>query len=169
MFCSKCGNKHDHGSMFCNQCGASLAVAGAGGGSVQATARQSPSVTNAAADHNSLAMIAIIGGIFFPFLLPLLIWILKKDESPFAGDHAKETLNFQITLVIGMIGFYIALAVLGGALAFISFKLSLFVGGLGLIVVWAVGIAYLVSMVLAAIAASKGKPYQHKICFRLLK
>ena len=38
-----------------------------------------------------------IGGWGF-FIGPLVIWLLKKDEMPFAGDQAKEALNFNITV-----------------------------------------------------------------------
>src|SRR5690606_33551559 len=38
-----------------------------------------------------------IGGWGF-FIGPLVIWLMKKDEMPFAGDQAKEALNFNITV-----------------------------------------------------------------------
>ena len=33
------------------------------------------------------------------FLGPLIVWLIKKDQSPFVGDQAKEALNFQISRV----------------------------------------------------------------------
>ena len=35
------------------------------------------------------------------FLLPLLIWLLKKDQSRYVDDQGKEALNFQLTLLMG--------------------------------------------------------------------
>src|SRR5688500_12514274 len=31
---------------------------------------------------------------------PLIIWLVKKDQSPFVADQAKEALNFQIAIFI---------------------------------------------------------------------
>jgi len=45
--------------------------------------------------------------LFIPFgsiLTPLLIWQINKDKSEFVADHAKEALNFQLTMLIIYIG-----------------------------------------------------------------
>jgi len=34
------------------------------------------------------------------FIGPLIVWLVKKDEMPFAAANAKEALNFQISLFI---------------------------------------------------------------------
>ena len=31
---------------------------------------------------------------------PLIIWLIKKNASPFVDDNGKESLNFQISLTI---------------------------------------------------------------------
>ena len=33
-------------------------------------------------------------------VVPLVIWLAKKDESPFIADHARESLNFQISMTL---------------------------------------------------------------------
>src|SRR6185312_9833899 len=35
-----------------------------------------------------------------PFVGPLVVWVIKKDQSPFVADQAKESLNFQIAVLI---------------------------------------------------------------------
>jgi uncharacterized Tic20 family protein len=45
-------------------------------------------------------------GYVIPFgnlLGPLVIWLTKKDASPFVDDQGKESLNFQITVSIACI------------------------------------------------------------------
>ena len=37
------------------------------------------------------------------FLGPLIIWLMKKDESAFVNDQGKEALNFQLTLLIAQV------------------------------------------------------------------
>src|SRR5262249_37422123 len=39
----------------------------------------------------------------FWFIGPLVIWLMKKEESAFVERHAKEALNFQITMTIASI------------------------------------------------------------------
>jgi len=58
-------------------------------------------------DEKNLAMIAhgsglagIIAGGLVGFVGPLVVYVLKKDSSPFVESQAKEALNFQITLLI---------------------------------------------------------------------
>ncbi len=51
------------------------------------------------------------------FLVPLLIWILKREESSFVADQAAEALNFQITLfLLWIAGILLAIGTLGIAL-----------------------------------------------------
>lgn len=51
-----------------------------------------------------LCHVAGLGGYFIPIagsiILPLVIWLLKKDEYPFIDDQGRESLNFQITLLL---------------------------------------------------------------------
>ncbi|RMH25125.1 MAG: DUF4870 domain-containing protein [Planctomycetota bacterium] len=55
-------------------------------------------------DDKTWAMFAHLGLLghlvipFFAVAIPLVIWLTKKDKSAFIDDHAREALNFQITL-----------------------------------------------------------------------
>lgn len=67
-------------------------------------------------DARNWAMFSHLGtfsGFIFPFaniIVPLVIWLSKKDESEFVADQAKEALNFQISILIYFLaGFFIAL------------------------------------------------------------
>ena len=40
---------------------------------------------------------------------PLVVWLIKKNESPFVNRHGKAALNFQISIVL----YVLALAVIG--------------------------------------------------------
>jgi uncharacterized Tic20 family protein len=54
--------------------------------------------------ERNLAMVSHLGGLvpipWFPVVVPLLVWILKGDESVFVNMQAKEALNFQISISI---------------------------------------------------------------------
>src|SRR5690348_1357609 len=52
-------------------------------------------------DAKTMALLCHLLPIFTGFLGPLIIWLVKKDSSPFVDDQGKEALNFQITAFFG--------------------------------------------------------------------
>src|SRR5207248_9160747 len=55
-----------------------------------------------APDQRTLAMIAHLLAIPLHWIAPLVLYLIKKDEpgSKFVADQAKESLNFQLTMLI---------------------------------------------------------------------
>ncbi len=103
-------------------------------------------------NETNLAMLAHLFGIFTGFIGAMVIWLLKKDDSAFVGEEAREALNFQITLMIAY--------VVAGVLAFLL---------IGLILFPILFILNLVFCLRGAISASKGKAYRYPLALRLLK
>ena len=95
-------------------------------------------------------ILAIVPGI--GILGPLVIWLIKKDESQFVNENAKESLNFQLTIIIAYI--------VGGLLVFIA------IGILLLAVLWAVN---LILVIIATIKTSENKIYRYPFNLRLIK
>ena len=58
-------------------------------------------------DERTLAILVHVLSIFFWIIPGLIIYLIKKDESPFVAEHAKEAMNFQLTLTL----LYIVLAI----------------------------------------------------------
>lgn len=86
--------------------------------------------------------------------VPVIMWVVKKDESPFVDDHGREAVNFQISLVIYMI---------------LTIPIGIITCGLGFFVVpLGVYILGLVGMIQAAMAANKGEFYRYPMTFRFL-
>jgi uncharacterized Tic20 family protein len=92
------------------------------------------------------------------FLGPLIIWLLKKDTMPFVADQAKESLNFNITVT----GVFLALMILGFITLGIGFVIAI-------PLMFIVGIAALVLIVMAAIKANDGVRYRYPFTIRLIK
>ena len=74
-------------------------------------------------DERNLAIIAhlsgcigILGAGLVGFVGPLVIYLLKKDSSPYLEVQAKEALNFQITIFLISLGTGMLLAISCGAL-----------------------------------------------------
>ena len=103
-------------------------------------------------DDSTMAMLAHLLGIFFGFIPSLVIWLIKKDESPFVAQEACEALNFQITLIIGY--------AIAGALMIIVIGALLFP---------ALYILNIVFCIIAAVASSKGQAYRYPFALRLIK
>jgi len=53
-------------------------------------------------DDKTMGMLAHILGII-SFIGPLIIWLLKKDQSQFVDENGKVALNFQLTILIGFL------------------------------------------------------------------
>jgi uncharacterized protein len=83
---------------------------------------------------------------------PLIVWLLKKDQSPFIDENGKESLNFQITMLIAYIISAILIFVIIGF--FLLFGLAVF---------------SLVMVIIAAIKANDGETYRYPFNFRLIK
>lgn len=103
------------------------------------------------ADEKNLALLSHIGTFLGGFVVPLIVWLVKKDESAYVARHAKESLNFQISLII----YFVASAIL----MFIV---------VGIVMIFALSIFSLVVVVLATIAGSQGKDYQYPLCIRFI-
>lgn len=109
-------------------------------------------------DDKSMAMLCHLLAILTGFIGPLVIWLVKKDTSPFVDHHGREALNFQITVFIVMM-----------ALSFITFILMfVFIGIILIPVLLVVAILSFVAVILACVAANKGEWHRYPFCLRVL-
>ena len=99
--------------------------------------------------------LSAFAGHIFPFahiIAPLVVWLIKKDESAFVNEQGKEAINAQISFTI-----YFAISV---ALCL------LFVGIFMLIALY---IANFILVIVAAVSANDGKRYRYPLCLRLIR
>ena len=64
---------------------------------------QGGALTSEEKNYAMLAHLLALAGLILPFgsiIGPLVIWLIKKDESPFVDKNGKESLNFQISTTI---------------------------------------------------------------------
>ena len=108
--------------------------------------------------ETTLAMwchLGTFGGILVPFanfLVPLIIWLMKKNEYPLVDDQGKESINFQVSLAV---------------YSLISFLLVFVIVGIILLVV--VMLFAVIQVIKASISASGGNKYRYPLCIRVLK
>jgi uncharacterized Tic20 family protein len=86
------------------------------------------------------------------FLFPLVVYLVMRDDSPYVTHHAREALNFHISIVIYFI-------------CCIPFCFIL----LGIPLLIAVAVTGLVCSIVAAVKASDGVLYRYPITIRFVR
>lgn len=109
------------------------------------------------ADDRSMGMLCHLLSIFTGFLGPLILWLVKKDTSPFVNHHGREALNFQVTV------FLASLALMGITVAL----MFVFIGFLLFPLLIVLPILALVAEIMACAAANRGEWHRYPCCIRL--
>lgn len=103
-------------------------------------------------DERSIAILTHVLSIFFPILAPLIIYLVKRNESRYVGEHAKEALNFGISMCIyGLICLPLILIIIG------------------LFFLIALGIASFIIHIIAAVKAADDVLYRYPFAIRFIK
>lgn len=92
------------------------------------------------------------------FIGPLVIWLVKKDTMPFVDEQGKEALNFNITVA--------AIFIVLGIFSVVTLGIGLL---LTIPLMFLVGIAALVFIIMAGIKANEGQSYRYPVSIRLIK
>ncbi|MBN1514953.1 DUF4870 domain-containing protein [Candidatus Sumerlaeota bacterium] len=87
----------------------------------------------------------------FSFFGPLIIWLIKKDVSEFVEDQARESLNFQLTLLVGVI--------IGICTSFI---------GVGVLLLIFLSIFMVIIEIIATVKVNQGERYRYPLCIRFI-
>ena len=109
------------------------------------------------------AIVFLLGVPFGNILGPLVVWLIKRSDSPSVDAHGKEALNFQISLTL-----YLMVAVgvtVGLMLVLIGFLL------LPLLIIAAIVVPVLdlILIIIAAVKASNGEFYRYPLTLRLIR
>jgi len=102
-----------------------------------------------------LAHLTAFSGFLIPFgniIAPLVVWLVKRDQSQFVGDQGKESLNFNISVLLA-----------GAVCAVLVFVFIGILMGVALFFYW------LAMTIVAGIKASEGIRYRYPFTLRLIK
>jgi len=102
-------------------------------------------------DERLFAALIYVTSIFTTIIGPLIIWILKKDQSAFVDYHGRQYFNFVISY-----------AIYGVVAAILTFVL------IGAILLPIIGIAAFVFTVVAAVKSYEGSEYRIPFILRIL-
>lgn len=113
-------------------------------------------------DEKMWSTLIHLGGIVFSIFPSLIGYLVLKDRGPFVRAHTRSALNFQISLIIYIVGASIVLSIIG-VLTF----------GIGFFFLWlvlvAIEIAAIVFMIIAAIKANEGQYYTYPLSIEFIK
>jgi uncharacterized Tic20 family protein len=88
---------------------------------------------------------------FGHILVPLVIWLMKRNDSPFIDENGREALNFQISVTL--------YGIVAGVLAFVL---------VGFVLLAILAAFQFVLMVIASVRASQGEVYRYPLTIRLI-
>lgn len=91
------------------------------------------------------------------FVVPLVIWLVKREESAFIEDQAKEALNFQITIFLLMVTLIV--------LAVLTLGLGLLIAIPAFLVL---AILQVVLGIIAGMRAYEGTLYRYPFALRII-
>jgi hypothetical protein len=103
-----------------------------------------------------LAHLSLLAHLLLPIVAiaaPIVIYAARRERSAFVGDHAREAINFQITLIIYHL---------------IAIPLAIITCGIGAVLVPIAYILGLIGMVMAALAANRREYFRYPMTFRLV-
>lgn len=107
-----------------------------------------------------LAVILHLSGFLngvLPLVVPIVIWLTKKDESFFINEHGKSAINFQLSALI--------LGVTATAFIFLTI-------GLGALIViplaFIYGFLYIYFIIMATLKAYNGQLYKYPLTFTII-
>jgi len=82
---------------------------------------------------------------------PLVLWLLRRNESAYVDHHGREAVNFQISMTL--------YAIVAAALIWVL---------IGFVLIFVVLGVQFVFMVVASVAASHGELYRYPVTLRLI-
>lgn len=111
------------------------------------------------------ALVMFLGIPLGNILGPLVVWLIKKEESSFVAEQGREAMNFQISMTI--YGLALMLISMFGVLGILSPVNFLFFGVFSLVFI--VAVLDLVLVIIAAVKTGNGEYYKYPLTIRFIK
>jgi uncharacterized protein len=117
-----------------------------------------------ASDDRTWALLSYVLALVASVIAPLVIYLVKMNESRFVRFHAAQALNLGLTAIIESVAIFIV----GIFLAVITHGFGILLMVLAFL---ALGIAHLVYLILGAVRSNQGQLFRVPtiICFRMVR
>lgn len=160
--CTQCGHRLSVNAHFCQNCGTTVVIPQvAPFPATQQTYRITtppPINTGISKEERIWAMLCHFSSMLvylFPYghiIVLLILWLIKRDTSPFIDDQGKEALNYNLSIMI---------------YATIALMFSFFIVGIPFLV--GLFIFDFIIIIVAGVRASNGEYYRYPITIRFIK
>jgi uncharacterized Tic20 family protein len=164
--CPSCGIAAPAGAKFCAACGAALPP-------TQPPPQPSTASAISSIDERTWLVachLSALLGFFMPFgniVGPLVVWLLRKNESPAIDREGKDSLNFQISMTVYIVASY--LLFFAGFFGFVVHAVLPFAGFFsGFLLAIGFGVFDLIQVIIAAIKTSNVETYRYPITIRFV-
>jgi uncharacterized Tic20 family protein len=107
---------------------------------------------NTTSEERLMVMLIYILSFFTSFIGPLIIWLVKREESPFVDRGGKDYFNFLISYIIWTVVSTVLILIL-----------------IGFVLLPIVAILNLVFTIIAIVKASNGEHYLPPLSIRFIK
>ena len=116
------------------------------------SAERGPNTAWAMACHLTALFDFGVSLLLYGFIVPLVIWLVKRDEDPEVDYHGKESLNFQLNVLFWYL---------------VSIPLSLCL--IGIPILFLLPIAKIVLCVIAAVRTAEGERFRYPYIYRVIQ
>src|SRR5699024_9379384 len=103
-------------------------------------------------DERMMAMLIYLVSLFTTIIGPLIIWLIKREESDFVDYHGKESMIFLFSFAISSVVSTLSMIIL-----------------LASVLISIVGIVYCIYTIIAIMKAYSGERYRIPLVIRLIK
>jgi uncharacterized Tic20 family protein len=100
------------------------------------------------------------------------VYLIKRDDSPFVAEHAREAINFNLSMLLYSVAAVVLAVILVGATVLtlgIGLIVTLPAGLLLVCVAGAIAVMWLVCSLVAGFKAWHGEHYRYPLTLRLLR
>jgi len=108
-----------------------------------------------AAFNHYIGLLSLLDATFFGLIGSVVMWMIKRKESPFLDDHGREAVNFQLSLLLYMFVGTTVLAIVTVGLLVLPWIAALY-------------ILRLVGCIRGGLAAGRGEHYRYPCTIRFL-
>jgi hypothetical protein len=102
-----------------------------------------------------LCHLSAFAGYFFPFggiIGPLICWLTRKDESQWVDQNGKQSMNFQLSILLYMV---------------LAIPLIIIIIGIPILIF--LGFLEVICIIIASVKASKGEEFKYPVTIPFLQ
>lgn len=103
-------------------------------------------------DENLYILLMHLSQFVTAFIIPLVMWLIGKDESTRVDLHGKNIINFQITYIIWLIVGIITIPII-----------------IGIVILSVLGVAMTIFIIVAAVKSYNGEDWKYPLTINFLK